>query len=84
MAELKKVVEVRQDQEKPVPPTVLAEALVKISESIHSLRRGLSDRAIIALIHDSVRSVGRHGKPSKRVIREVLNSLSNLQKIYCR
>lgn len=63
----------------PVTKEVLAESITKISEGFDTLlKQGLNRDAIVVLLHDAVKSVG------KRDIIKVLNALTNLRRWYCR
>lgn len=74
----RKSVKVIQDQDKPVEKEVLADAIIKISESMSSFtsRSGLNRRAIVTLIADDTRL-------GKGTIEAVIDSLSELRKLYC-
>lgn len=68
---------VKQDPENPVKHEILAEAIVRISGAMDSLRRsGLNERAIIALVHDKTHI-------TKIDIHTVLDALSDLREDYC-
>ena len=67
-------VEIQQDTSNPVPPIILAEALISISASFRKLTKsGLNRRAIIALLHDDT------GLRKKDLVL-VLDSLDDLAK----
>lgn len=71
-------VTVKNDGDKPVSKEILAEAIVRISESLLKLRKsGLNDKAIIALVKDDTGI-------SKAQIQVTLDSLAHLSKSYCR
>jgi len=72
---MKKVV-VKQDPENEVPAEIMAKAIVDIGGAITRLRRsGLSDRAIVLLIHDA----SGVGKPT---VRAVLDGMAALERLY--
>lgn len=73
-----KAIRVIQDEEKPVPKEVLAEAIVKIGAAADALKAsGLNEKAIVILLSDATKV----GKPD---IRAVLNGLRQLRAWYCR
>lgn len=68
-----------------VPTEILAEAIVKISDSIEALKNSkLTERAILLLIQDNCKPVGKY--PQKNIsqsqIRSVLESIGSLKKVY--
>lgn len=79
MAKKQSEVRVQQDEEKPVPQNILAQAIVDISASMKKLTAngGLNYEAVVALVHDDTKI----GKPA---IRTVLHSIDTLAKRYCR
>lgn len=73
-----KSVLVKNDSDKPVPKEILADAIVRVSDSLTKLRKsGLNEKAIIALVKDDTGE-------SKETIKRVLFSLDYLKKTYCR
>lgn len=79
-------IEIVQDPERPVKQEILAEAIVRISESMQKLQAsGMNERAIICLVHDAVPK-GRMGAPGigKRQIQDVFDALKTLRTRYCR
>lgn len=69
---------ITQDDEKPVPKEVLADAIVRMSEAVTGLRRsGLNERAIIVLVADKT-------KIGKGIVEDVLDGLASLRETYCR
>lgn len=65
-------------KKEPDPELDLAEAIRQISKSFEKLSAsGLNRKGIIALIHD-------HTKLGKRTISDVLDSLTELEKKYCK
>jgi hypothetical protein len=68
----------RQPPEPPVEKIVLATAILKISNAVEELRRsGLNEKGVIVLLSD------RSGY-GKGLCRDLLRSLAELQKVYCR
>jgi len=75
---LRRAVAVTQNEEKPVPKEILAEAIVKISAAAEALQRsGLNEHAIVTLLAHST-------KLSRRDIEAVLRGLRELKSDYCR
>jgi hypothetical protein len=75
---VKERVKVINDKETPVPKEILAEAIVRISESMVKLHKsGLNEKAVIALVKD-------YTGYSKAMIKIVLDSLADLKRAYCR
>lgn len=75
---MKQNIKVIKNKEKPESKEILAEAIVRISESFLKLQEsGLNEKAIIALIYD-------YSKVSKSNILLVLNSLRKLKSWYCK
>lgn len=71
-------VAVIQDEEKPVPRPVLAEAIVKMSEAARELAAsGLNEQAVVVLLAHKT-------KYSASVIKAVLLGLRDLRDTYCR
>jgi len=71
-----KALTVKQDEREPVAKEVLAQAIVRISESLTTLRKsGLNRPAIVALVKDDT------GIP-KSTIATVLDSLEHLRRNY--
>jgi len=71
-------VKVIQDLDNIIPKEILAQAIVRISDSMEKLRKsGLNDKAIIALVKDDTSF-------SKATIKTVLDSLQHLRRKYCR
>lgn len=67
-----------EDKSKKIPVDILAESIVEISNAVKKMRNGgLTDRAIILLIHDS----SSVGKPA---IKAVLDSMETLSEKYIR
>lgn len=65
-----------QDPNDQVPAEILASSIKKIAESFKRMRKaGLSDRAIVVLLHDA----SGVGKPA---IKDVLMGLDSLEKLY--
>ena len=74
-------VEVQQKKGEEITKQVLAEAIVKISQSFTELRKsGLNKWAITELVHASA---GRT-KVSKRQVNLVLDALEDLKAQFCR
>ena len=72
------LVKVEQDPETPVEKSVLAKAIVDISDSLTRLGKSeLNQRAIVALVQD-------HNGLPKKTITSVLSSLMILRANYCR
>ncbi len=72
-------IRIKKNEDKPESKEILAEAIVRIGEGFEKLgNSGLNERAIIALIHDYVPSVG------KSTIKNVLNALRQLRAWYCK
>lgn len=72
------MIKVIKNKEVPETKEVLAEAVIKISEALHSLEKsGLNRRAIVALIHDKTHI-------SKVTTETILDSLARLKGWYCR
>ena len=68
---------IRQDEEKPVPREVLADAIVRIADAFTGLRKsGLNRRAIIILVAASA------SRP-RYIVTEVLDALESLRRDYC-
>jgi hypothetical protein len=71
-------VKVEQNPEEPVERPVLATAIKAISFHMERLvKSGLNERAIVCLVHD----YSGVGKPD---IRAVLDSLKNLERMFCK
>lgn len=71
-------VKVTKSKDQPESKEILAEAIVKISESLDSLQRsGLNKNAIIVLLQAAT-------KLPQRDIRTVLDALPRLRAWYCR
>lgn len=72
---------ITQLEEAPVPAEVLATAIVAMAEGMKKLRAGrLNDRAIILLVQNSM----GYSKASLSTIKQVLDSIENLEKTYCK
>lgn len=72
------MIKVLKNKEQPESKEVLAEAIIRISESMEELAAsGLNRKAIIALINDDT-------KLGKGCIETVLDSLTRLKGWYCR
>lgn len=72
------VANVVQDPEAPIERTVLAKAIIDISDSMSRLSKsGLNQQAIVALVHDNT------GLPKKTIV-AVLSSLMVLRSAYCK
>lgn len=64
---------IKQDEKKPIPQEIIADAIIKISKSMQYINEtGLSRAAIIALIHD-------RSKVKKGDIEIVLNNLEQME-----
>lgn len=71
-------ISVKKDKDNPESKEILAEAIIRISESFIRLKQsGLNESAIISLIYDAT-------KIPKRDIKTVLDSLARLKGWYCR
>ena len=81
---VKQAVEIKQDESKPVPRGVLAQAIVDISRSMKSLQSsGITREAIIILCSHKVKASSPYGqKPGIGDIRAVLNAIAELEKEY--
>lgn len=82
-------IKLKKDKENPETPEVLADAIIKISNSLEQLSKssGLNERALIVLVQDGCVMVGDrfNKKPiSKRTVEIVLNTLKELKGRYCR
>lgn len=72
----KQRVNIKQNEDNPVPKDILAEAIVKMSKAVQDLKRsGLNEKAIIVLVQDIT-------KLPKSDIRAVLNAQYQLAKDY--
>lgn len=72
-------VKVIQNPEDEVPKEILAQAIVRISQSVTSLKKsGMNQRAIVALVRDYTGYTINKG-----TVETVLNALSELQRMYC-
>ena len=77
MSNIKKVNVKKSDP--PESDEILAEAIVKIGNAVQSLSRrgGINKKAIVTLIHDQT-------KLPKKIITAVLDSLPQLERLYCK
>ena len=81
----KKIAVVEQKQEQPIEVKIIAESIVAISAGVKRLRKGmLNDHAIVLLIHDACSSNRSGKKPGKSEIRNILDAMESLTKIYLR
>lgn len=83
-------IKIKKNKEKPETTEILAEAIIKISEAIEKLSKesGLSEEALIVLIQNNCESVSNSrytkAKPSKKVVRVILESMKTLRGYYLR
>ena len=81
-----KKVTVKLNEENPEPLEIIAEAIIKISESIEVMKKSrLTQHAIILLIHDNCSMIGgkfNKKKPTTKQIREVIDSIESLKTTY--
>ena len=78
---------VKQNEEKPVPVEVLAEAILSISEGVKKLRAGpLNERALLLLIQNAAPAMksGRyHRTPvTTKMVNAVLQGMDALEREY--
>lgn len=84
------VVKIKKNKEKPETTEILAEAIIKISKSLEKLSKmsGLSEHALVVLIQDNcepIKAGKLYGqKPSKGVVKIILNSMKTLRGYYLR
>ena len=70
-------VKVEQTLDNPIEPTVLAQAIIDISEAMKKLAKsGLNRKAIIIL-------VAKDSNQYMHTVEKVMDSLENLRKTYC-
>jgi hypothetical protein len=68
---------VKQTQEEPIAPEVIAQAIIRISDNMQkTLQAGLSRAAIVTLIR-------ARGGVGKREVETVLSNLANLRRDWC-
>ena len=79
-------IKVIKNKENPEPTQILAEAIIKISNAMEKLSKesGLSEQALIVLIQDNCRCLDRGGKPSKTIVKIILESMKTLKGWYLR
>jgi len=82
-------IKVVKSKENPEPTQVLAEAIIKISESMERLSKtsGLNQKALIILIQAHCETVwisGTRKKPSQGEIKVILESMRTLKGWYLR
>ena len=69
---------IKQNPDKPIEPEILADAIVKASDSMQKLlKSGLNRRAIVILVSADTNL-------ARRDIERVLSSLEGLAVIYCK
>ena len=80
------MVKVIKNKEKPETTQILAEAIIKISDAMEKLSKesGLSEEALIILIQANSSGLGGSGKPSRTVVRTILESMKTLRGYYLR
>ena len=82
-------IKLKKNKENPETPEVLADAIIKISNSLEQLSKlsGLNERALITLVQDSCSMVGNrfNRKPiSRSTVEVVFRALKELKGRYCR
>ena len=79
-------IKIKKNEENPETTEILAEAIIKISETMEKLseQSGLSEKALIVLIQDNCGCLSRGGKPSKRTVEIILDSMKTLKGYYLR
>lgn len=74
-----------EEKNRQVPVEVMAESIKAISTGIKKLIAGpLNEKALILLIQHATPGIGYSGKPSAKEIRNVLEGIESLEKVYLR
>lgn len=83
--QMKREINIKQDENKPLPVEVMAESIKQISNAIVKMRSSrLNDKALCLLISHACAGTYHNPKPSPTVVKTVLEGINSLERTFLR